>query len=254
MPTYEQFIEKLLTFRLVYVLPPLLLLALIHFAIWYASLVPTWLDPEEFKPLKLKKKEWLNHNTVLLRFQLPKPDQRLGLPIGQHISFLAKDADGKDVYRSYTPISSDKMLGRVDFVIKTYPQVVRTSMRDRMGTRLENPLTQGKMSQAIVKLKEGESMLMKGPKGRLTYQLNMKKHIGMLAGGSGITPMYQIACAILDDPKDRTEVSLIFGNLTEADILLRKELEALAAAHPNQFKVQLSSPIQHLAETFLCSE
>ena len=28
----------------------------------------------------------------------------------------------------------------------------------------------------------------------------------MLAGGSGITPMYQVACAILDNPSDRTKV------------------------------------------------
>ena len=34
-----------------------------------------------------------------------------------------QDADGKDVYRSYTPISDDKQKGRVDFVIKLYPQV-----------------------------------------------------------------------------------------------------------------------------------
>ena len=28
----------------------------------------------------------------------------------------------------------------------------------------------------------------------------------MLAGGSGITPMYQVACAILNNPSDRTKV------------------------------------------------
>lgn len=37
----------------------------------------------------------------------------------------------------------------------------------------------------------------------------------MLAGGSGITPMYQVAFAILKDPFDRTTISLIFGNLTK---------------------------------------
>lgn len=36
----------------------------------------------------------------------------------------------------------------------------------------------------------------------------------MIAGGTGVTPMYQVAAAILKDPKDRTQVSLIFGNLT----------------------------------------
>lgn len=37
----------------------------------------------------------------------------------------------------------------------------------------------------------------------------------------------QIIRAILDDPKDKTEMWLIFANQTEEDILLRKELEAI---------------------------
>ncbi|GAX80681.1 hypothetical protein CEUSTIGMA_g8116.t1 [Chlamydomonas eustigma] len=143
--------------------------------------------------------------------------QRLGLPIGQHISFMAKDGDGKDVYRSYTPISDNSLLGRVDFLIKLYPQ--------------------GKMSQVIAALQEGQTMMMKGPKGQLSYKPNMKKKIGMLAGGSGITPMYQVMNAILKNPKDTTEVSLVFGNVTEEDILLRMELDSLAEKHPNRLKV-----------------
>jgi cytochrome-b5 reductase len=59
----------------------------------------------------------------------------------------------------------------------------------------------------------------------------------MIAGGTGITPMYQVAAAILKDPKDKTQISLLFGNLTAEDILIRQELETLAAAHPGRFKV-----------------
>lgn len=62
-------------------------------------------------------------------------------------------------------------------------------------------------------------------------------YTGMLAGGTGITPMYQVACAILKDPKDKTTISLIFGNLTIDDIILKDELDALAQQHPNRFKV-----------------
>ena len=59
---------------------------------------------------------------VLNAAALPLP-LSLGLPIGQHISFKALDSEGKDVYRSYTPVSDDKQRGWVDFVIKIYPQV-----------------------------------------------------------------------------------------------------------------------------------
>lgn len=60
---------------------------------------------------------------------------------------------------------------------------------------------------------------------------------GMIAGGTGITPMYQVAAAILKDPKDSTQLSLLFGNLSESDILIRDELDALVAAHPGRFRV-----------------
>ena len=55
----------------------------------------------------------------------------------------------------------------------------------------------------------------------------------MLAGGTGITPMYQVINAILKDPADSTDLSLVSANVGEDDILLRKELDTLAATHAN---------------------
>ena len=52
--------------------------------------------------------------------------------------------------------------------------------------------SQGKMSQAVIKMEVGDEMLMKGPKGRLEYKPNMKAHIGELGrrggGDSGTSP------------------------------------------------------------------
>jgi len=84
-------------------------------------------------------------------------------------------------------------------------------------------------------------MLMKGPKGHLEYKgrgnftINQKRvvtpykkrKIGMVAGGTGITPILQVIRAIQKDPSDKTELWLIYANQTEDDILLRKELEAV---------------------------
>ena len=39
---------------------------------------------------------------------------------------------------------------------------------------------------------------------------------------------------MLDDPSDSTPVRLLFGNRSVDDILLRKELDELAAKHPEQ--------------------
>ena len=59
----------------------------------------------------------------------------------------------------------------------------------------------------------------------------------MVAGGTGITPMLQVVDEILENKADQTKVSLIFANQSEADILLKKEIDARAAANPDRFKV-----------------
>jgi cytochrome-b5 reductase len=56
------------------------------------------------------------------------------------------------------------------------------------------------------------------------------------SGGSGITPMLQVIEEILGNPDDKTDVSLVFGNLTPNDILLKDRLDDLAKKHSN-FKV-----------------
>lgn len=60
----------------------------------------------------------------------------------------------------------------------------------------------------------------------------------MIAGGTGITPMLQLAEGILKNPADKTKVSLIFGNVEEKDILLKPELDALAKQFPGRFSVK----------------
>jgi len=95
---------------------------------------------------------------VPFRFGLPTKDTLLGLPIGQHITFKAKDGDGKAFFRPYTPTTDDDTPGHVDFVIKVYPE--------------------GKMSQHLDKMEVGQAMLFKGPKGRYQYQQGSLRAIG----------------------------------------------------------------------------
>mmetsp|Transcript_44316 Transcript_44316/g.139194 ORF Transcript_44316/g.139194 Transcript_44316/m.139194 type:complete len:216 (-) Transcript_44316:159-806(-) len=147
--------------------------------------------------------------------------------------FQADDADKTQVMRPYTPTTSDDELGYVDFVIKVYPG-------GKMGNHLDN-------------LEVGKGTIkMKGPKGSLEYKgkgnFNIKvkreiqsrkyKKIGMVAGGTGITPMTQVIDAIrkLRAKGDKTEVSLIFANKTEEDILLKEWIDEMAASDP-LFKV-----------------
>lgn len=161
------------------------------------------------------KKTETSHNVAIYRFGLPSENSILGLPIGQHISLAAtpKGAD-KEVVRSYTPISSDEDKGYVDFMIKAYPQ--------------------GNISAHMTTLKLGDTMKLRGPKGAMVYTPNMCSRIGMIAGGTGITPMLQVIRAIVrgrprNGGTDTTKVDLIFANVNPDDILLKDEIDKLAA-------------------------
>eukprot|EP00747_Dinoflagellata_sp_TGD_P209363 gnl/TRDRNA2_/TRDRNA2_82760_c0_seq2.p1 gnl/TRDRNA2_/TRDRNA2_82760_c0~~gnl/TRDRNA2_/TRDRNA2_82760_c0_seq2.p1 ORF type:complete len:141 (-),score=33.07 gnl/TRDRNA2_/TRDRNA2_82760_c0_seq2:65-487(-) len=59
----------------------------------------------------------------------------------------------------------------------------------------------------------------------------------MLAGGTGITPMYQALERIVGTAGDETQVTLIYGNKSPKDILLRDELDALAAEAKGRLKI-----------------
>ena len=59
----------------------------------------------------------------------------------------------------------------------------------------------------------------------------------MIAGGTGITPMLQIIRASLKNSSDKTQLSLIYANVNPEDILLKKELDELAAKHSDRFTV-----------------
>lgn len=176
-----------------------------------------FLDPERWQPLTLVDKKILTHNTRRFRFAMPHQDQMLGLPVGRHISIKGTKPDGTEVFRSYTPTSDGRQRGTVDFVIKVYPE--------------------GNMSKIMDALKIGQTLLFKGPKGRYEYRPRGLRAVGMLAGGTGITPMYQLAQAILKDPNDPTKVSLIFANVTEDDILMKEELDDMAVRHASRFSV-----------------
>lgn len=175
------------------------------------------LDPEKFKEFKLVERTQLSHNVAKFRFELPTPTSVLGLPIGQHISCRGKDIQGEDVIKPYTPTTLDSDVGHFELVIKMYPQ--------------------GRMSHHFREMCVGDYLAVKGPKGRFRYQPGEVRAFGMLAGGSGITPMFQVAKAILENPNDNTMVHLIYANVTYEDILLKEELDGLASNYPRRFKV-----------------
>ena len=176
-----------------------------------------FLEPKNYKKLPLIKKDQLSSNVYRFVFQLPNSQDVIGLPIGQHVAIKAM-IDGVSVSRSYTPTSNNLDLGRLELVIKCYPDGLLTG-------------------KYLAALEVGDMVEFRGPKGGMKYHNGLCKKIGMIAGGTGITPMYQLIRAICEDDRDTTEVSLIYANRSEVDILLRLELEIFARAYPKNFKL-----------------
>ena len=177
-----------------------------------------FLNPQTYQSLPLIRKDTLARGVLRLVFALPTPNTTLGLPTGQHVAIRAV-LDGKSVVRSYTPVSNNADKGVLELVVRCYP---------------DGQLT----ARYLAHLRAGvDSVEFRGPKGAMRYHRGWARKIGMVAGGTGITPMYQVVRAICEDPLDETEVSLVYANKGEGDILLREELEALAGRYPGKLRV-----------------
>lgn len=176
-----------------------------------------FLTPRDYKKLPLIEKEWLSDTAVRLVFELPTKQTVIGLPIGQHVAIKAQVGE-QMVTRSYTPTSNNSDPGVLELVIRIYS---------------DGLLTGGYLG----KLNVGDDVDFRGPKGAMRYRKGYAKKIGMIAGGTGITPMYQLIRAICEDDTDLTEISLLYANRSEADILLHDRLESFARRYPKNFKV-----------------
>ncbi|CAH8354704.1 unnamed protein product [Eruca vesicaria subsp. sativa] len=192
-------------------------------------------NPREKVPVKLIEKTSISHDVRRFRFALPSEDQQLGLPVGKHI-FLCATINDKLCLRAYTPTSTVDAVGYIDLVIKVYFKNVHP--------RFPNG---GLMSQHLDSLPIGAVLDIKGPLGHIEYlgkgnfKVNGKpkfaKKLAMLAGGTGITPIYQVIQSILSDPEDETEMFVVYANRTEDDILVREELEGWADKFKDRLKI-----------------
>ncbi|KAF2737200.1 ferredoxin reductase-like protein [Polyplosphaeria fusca] len=170
-----------------------------------------------FIPLLLDKSEAINHNTKKLTFKLPEEDMESGLPVPSAVVTMFKTPDMEQpVIRPYTPVSDPETRGILEFIIKKYPN--------------------GPMSSHMNDMKPGERLAIKGPIPKFPWVPNKHEHVVMISGGTGITPMWQVANAIFKNPEDKTKVTLIYGNVSEEDILLKDEWARLENTYPQRFK------------------
>ncbi|KAK5070641.1 hypothetical protein LTR64_000316 [Lithohypha guttulata] len=182
----------------------------------------------------LHGKKIVSWDTRIFTFKLQHEEQKLGLPVGQHLMVRLHDpATREAIIRSYTPISEIDDRGHMDMLVKVY--------------FAGNGSPGGKMSVAMDSLPIGHFIEMKGPIGKFEYKgkgicmvQNRERHIKsfvMICGGSGITPIYQVFRAIMRDPEDHTKCTILDGNRLFEDILCKEEMEALADGNDHKCKV-----------------
>lgn len=103
----------------------------------------------------------------------------------------------------------------------------------------------GKQSTHLHSLQPGDYLRFVTPIPGYKWVPNKHPDITLIAGGAGITPMYQLIQGILNNPDDKTRMTLVFGVNTDADVLLKSEFEDFERQFPDRFKAiyTVSNPV-----------
>jgi ferredoxin-NADP reductase len=142
---------------------------------------------------------------------------------GQWVN-LEVEASGVRDKRAYSIASAPNSLGPSTFEVAV--------------TRVD----EGSVSRALHTVPEGSVLAMDGPHGFFTREGQTHTPAWFVGTGTGVCPLRAMLQAELEK-HEGPPLALLLGVRTEADILYRAELEALAAKHPRfSFHVTLSRP------------
>lgn len=182
----------------------------------------------------LANKWQTSHNSWVLRFQLPEGEKFLGsdptLPtcISVHHNGTDESRQPAVLKKSYSPISHPSEEGQFDLLVKAY----EPRHGGGVGAHICSVETGGSISAKL----KAKRMMHGSPNVSRRW-----KRVGLVAGGTGLAPLLQIARIVLADTEDDdTKVQLLFVNRRKEDILMKDDLDRMAAEHPDQFSVMYS--------------
>jgi cytochrome-b5 reductase len=189
----------------------------------------------DFVKVKLVQKQELTHNAALFVFQLPVKASLLMFP-GHHV-VLRRRIKNQVIVRPYTPVTSlvryfgsgatdDNVLHSVN-LNGTVALAVKRYRAGAMSSWLHDSLS------------IGDTVEMMGPMGGFYYYPNEYDSIGMIAGGTGITPILSVLMTALSNSTDKTKLSLIYASSRERDVIFRDELLQLSHKFPDRFTVHM---------------
>ncbi|RKP05639.1 hypothetical protein THASP1DRAFT_19553 [Thamnocephalis sphaerospora] len=174
--------------------------------------------PEQFCSLPLTDVAQLTDDTYLYTFALARP---IAQPDSAVWSVWVKD-DTLQAARRYTPVNvpdtADAPISHLQLAVRVYPdgQVSRFLWRKRIGDHVE----------------------LCGPKLTWKYQAQKHRHVLLLAGGTGVTPMLQLLHYALRDPSDSTRFTLVYAARSDQDHMLSADLDRLQQQHPERLRLR----------------
>lgn len=182
-----------------------------------------------FHTLRVAAVERLCDDAVAVTFDVPQRLRaRFAFRPGQYLT-LRRDTPGGEQRRAYSICAP-------------------AGASPRVGVRR---VTGGLFSQWLVdQVAVGDEIEVAPPAGGFTPRLSAGSHHGLIAAGSGITPVLSIAASLLA-AHDDTRVTLIYGNRRADTVMFAEEIADLKDAHvPRLHLVHVLSREPTLAEIF----
>jgi len=205
----------------------ILLLLLLSFSPTLSFVFPRAGIYAVYHPCEILEIKQLSYNVAVFRLGYSS-DLAFRFSLGYHLSLKAVES-GRPIFRNYTPIGPLDFGGGarpagdghyVDLLIKLYPD--------------------GQMSRYLSGLEVGDrSLCFSAPTGSFSYEsvvrLSRPPHgregplVGIIAAGTGITPMMGVIERFLGDRERRGQMRILFANREERDIIYRDQLAAWEA-------------------------
>lgn len=171
-----------------------------------------------WRRLRVAAVDPLTADSVAITFAVPPGLQdAFRFRPGQHLT-LRREIAGQDVRRTYSVCAS------------AAGGPLRVAVKLMEGGAFSTWVLQG--------LRPGDELEVLPPAGRFgpAPDAARARRYGLIAAGSGITPVLSIAWTVLD-VEPQSEVVLVYGNRTTGDVMFLEELADLKDRYPRRFSV-----------------
>lgn len=181
------------------------------------------IQDNNYLTLRIRETVKETKDTITIYFEQPEPF--LDYQPGQFLTVIL-NIEGKEVRRSYSLCTSP--------YVDPFPGIT--------VKRLDGGLVSNYINDYF---KPGKKVSLMKPMGNFIsdYHSKNRRHYGMIAGGSGITPMMGILKSVLvNEPESK--VSLLYSSRSEELIIFNRELESLRDKYAGRLEIihNLSQP------------